>query len=248
MKIPYFFILTVCATASNVYADPPRLPPVLDNSTYNESTPAAPSSQAQPSYEDNSGLEKLQNDISELKNRVKEQDDVITHLKRTNTDLQKKLGGSKAVDIDDNKAPTLDASPAKAAAPKSATGAETEKEHYQHGSALLKKGDYAGAIAEFKGFIAAYPTSKHADNAQYWIAVALLNKGDKKAAIQAFDRVPRAYPQSEKTPDALFKLGDTLLSLKNKTKAKEYFDYVIQNYPGTDGAKLAAKKKASAKL
>lgn len=253
MKIPYFFILTACAVAGNVYAAP-RQPPVLDDSSYNDSVPALPASQpVSKSYDDNVNLEKLQNEISELRNRVQEQDEAIINLRHSNSEFQKKLTGtSKTADAEPKAPPSLDTAPK--AAPKTtaksstAPVADIEKNQYQRGSDLLKKGDYLQAIDEFKGFIAAHPTSKYADNAQYWIAVALLNKGDKNAAIKAFDSVARSYPDSEKVPDALFKLGDTLLGMKNKVKAKEYFDYVIQNHPGTEGAKLAARKKAAAKL
>lgn len=254
MKIPYFFILTACAVASNVYAVP-RQPPVLDDSSYNDPVPTLSTSQPLPrSYDDNANLEKLQNEISELKNRVQEQDEAIINLKRSNTDLQKKITGtSKTTEAEPKAPPSLDAAPktttSKAAAKSPAPATpDLEKNQYQRGSDLLKKGDYVQAIDEFKDFITAHPSSKYADNAQYWIAVALLNKGDKNGAIKAFDSVARTYPDSEKVPDALFKLGDTLLSMKNKAKAKEYFDYVIQNHPGTEGAKLAAKKKAAAKL
>ncbi len=251
MKIPYFFILTACAVASNLYAAP-RQPPVLDDSSYNDSVPALP---APKSYDDNPNLEKLQNEISELKNRVQVQDEAITNLKRSNSDLQKRVTGtSKTADAEVKAPPSLESVPAPKADSKTTAknpttaAADLEKNQYQRGSELLKKGDYAQAIDEFKDFITAHPTSKYADNAQYWIAVALLNKGDKNAAIKAFDSVARTYPDSEKVPDALFKLGDTLLGMKNKAKAKEYFDYVIQNHPGTEGAKLAAKKKVAAKL
>lgn len=247
MKIPYFFILTT-AVAGSVCAAP-RLPPVLDSAPYE-----VPAAQPVPSYDDSVHFEKLQNDISELKNKIQEQDEAITNLRHINSELQKKLLGNAKPAEAETKTPTLDAKapPSLDAEPKVAAkkpaAADSEKNQYQRGSDLLKKGDYAQAIAEFQSFLAAHPTSKYADNAQYWTASALLSKGDKKAAIQAFDKLARSYPQSEKVPDALFKMGDTLLGMKNKAKAKEYFDYVIQNHPGTEGAKLAAKKKAAAKL
>lgn len=250
MKIPYFLILTACATA-NVYAETPRQPPILDNSTYSDTIPAASSAQLPtPSYDDPDELNQLKTDISVLKNKVQEQEETLDNLKRTNAELHKKLtennksSANASKSSKAGKAPTPDAK----ASAKSSERAETEKEHYQHGSALLKKGEYAQAISEFQGFLAAHPNSQYADNAQYWMGVALLNKGDKKGAIQAFDRVARNYPKSEKAPEALYKLGTVLLSVKNKSKAKEYFDYVIQNYPGSDGAKSAAKKKAAEKL
>ena len=254
MKIPYFFILTACATAGNVFAAPPRQPPVLDSTPYNDATSVLPATRPAPSYDENANLERLQNDLTELRNKVQEQDDAITNLRHTNNELQKKLTGShktagvepKTSAIDDS-IPSLEQS-AKPATKKTDAVVDSEKSQYQHGTALLKKNDYAGAISAFKEFIAEHPNSEYADNAQYWIATALLKKGDKKGAIQAFDHVARTYPQSEKTPEALFKLGDTLLGMNNKVKAKEYFDYVIANHPGTEGAKLAAKKKAAAKL
>lgn len=258
MKIPYFLILTACA--ANVYAEAPRLPPVLDNSTYSDSAlvaPPAAAPQPLPNYDETNNLDKLQHDITELKSKVQDQEEAISNLKRANTELEKKLtGGSKSsapaskktTSISSSKLPALDVTPPTKTSAKSSPSVETEKEHYQHASDLLKKGDYSQAISEFQALIKKYPSGKYADNSQYWIGVALLNKGDKKGAIQAFDRVARTYPKSEKAPEALFKLGTVLLTINNKSKAKEYFDYVIKNYPGTNGATLAAKKKASEKL
>jgi tol-pal system protein YbgF len=248
MKIPYFLILTACAT--NIYAGPP----VLDSSTYGAGSVAAPvttapvsSQQTMPSYDQVTNLNKVQSDINDLKNKVQEQSTAIDYLQRTNADLQKRiadLGAGKAVDTS-YKQPQLNSS---APAAPAAGNVTDEKDRYNRASAALKKGDYALAQQGFHDIITMYPSGDYADNAQYWIGVVLLNKGDKKGAIQAFDQVARTYPKSEKIPDALYKIGDTLLAMNNKPKAKEYFDYVIQNYPNTSGANFALKKKIAAKL
>lgn len=260
MKIPYSFLLLTCVAVTNAYG----LPPVLDNSTY--TSPAAANPPALPTppastaietaapapvnsstyYNENSSVDKLKNEVADLKSRVQTQENAINELKSSNTDLQRKLAEL-------NKAPasvtTFKSQPAssisKTLAPVATTATTSnEKERYQNASEILKKGDYARAISEFQGLIKAYPNGEYADNAQYWIGVALLNKGDKEGAMQTFDKLAHTYPKSDKIPDALYKLGAVLVSVNNKTKAKEYFDYVIATYPTSNAAGLAKKARA----
>jgi tol-pal system protein YbgF len=242
---------------------PQPVPPQLESNSPESPAPQAAPPQLEsnspelpaPSYEGINDLDQIKTDMQELKNKVHEQESTIDSLRRSNDELHKKLTDaptpkvstkpkskvSEHFELPKPPASNLSVTP-KVEKPK------TEAERYQLGSSLLKRGDYTQAIAEFQGLIKTYPTSKYADNSQYWIGVALMNKGDKKGAVQAFDRLARSYPKSEKVPEGLYKLALVLLSSNNKAKAKEYFNYVIQNYPGTNGAILAAKKKAQEKL
>jgi hypothetical protein len=96
MKIPYFLLLTACV--ANVYAGPP----VLDSSTNSNSVPPVNvPAQTIPSYDQVTNLNKVQSDISDLKNKVQEQSNAIDYLQRVNADLQKRvadLGGGKVAD------------------------------------------------------------------------------------------------------------------------------------------------------
>lgn len=286
MKITYFLVLTASVSASSVYAQQP-LPPVLDNSTYRGalyepaqtggaviptlpsiSAPAAPVLSPVPILSPESplpalpmeGVNKLQNDVSQLKNKVEEQGQVLRALKQQQDAINAKVE-QRLSNLSSGVNATMGAVGAHLSAPpvlpKIGVGFEStpavaipvttnEKTRYQNAYTLFRSGKIDQAIAEFQGVIASYPKGEFADNSQYWIGEALLKKGDKNGALIAFDQVVRNHPSSAKVPDAILKLGITQVSLNNKIKAKEYFDFLITNYPGTPSATLAVTRKAKA--
>jgi len=285
MKITYFLVLTASVSASSVYAEQP-LPPVLDNSTYRGALyePAQAVGAAIPTLPSVSapallpvpilppvsplpglpveGMNKLQNDVSQLKNKVEEQGQVLRALKQQQDAINAKVE-QRLSNLNSGVNATIGAVGAHLAAPpvlpKIGVGFEStpgiaapvtvnEKTRYQNAYTLFRSGKIDQAIAEFQGVIASYPQGEFADNSQYWIGEALLKKGDKNRALIAFDQVVRNHPGSAKVPDAILKLGITQVSLNNKIKAKEYFDFLITNYPGTPSATIAVTRKAKAGL
>lgn len=283
MKITYFLVLTASVSASSVYAEQP-LPPVLDNSTYRGALyePAQAVGAAIPTLPPVSaptlspvpilspvsplpglpveGMNKLQNDVSQLKNKVEEQGQVLRALKQQQDAINAKVE-QRLSNLNSGVNATIGAVGAHLSAPpvlpKIGVGFESspavavpvtanEKTHYQNAYTLFRSGKIDQAIAEFQAIIASYPKGEFADNSQYWIGEALLKKGNKSAALVAFDQVVRNYPGSAKVPDAILKLGITQVSLNNKIKAKEYFDFLITNYPGTPSATIAVTRKAKA--
>ena len=61
-----------------------------------------------------------------------------------------------------------------------------DKASYQAAFNLLKDGQYDRAIAAFQKFLAAYPDSPLADNAQYWLGEALYVNKTYPEALAAF--------------------------------------------------------------
>ena len=71
----------------------------------------------------------------------------------------------------------------------------------------MKDGQYDRAIVAFQKFLATYPDSSLADNAQYWLGEAYYVNKAYPEAQAAFQRVVDKYPQSRKLADALLKIG-----------------------------------------
>ena len=116
------------------------------------------------------------------------------------------------------------------------------EETYNKASELLKKGDLAGAKAEFKRFLEVYPKSKLAENAHYWLGECYFSEKKYDEAILEFDEVIKNYPKGNKVPDALFRQGMAFLEMNDTTNAKLIFKEVIKRFPKSDQAKRAAKK------
>ncbi len=99
-----------------------------------------------------------------------------------------------------------------------------DKAAYQSAFALLKDSQYDRAIAAFQKFLASYPDSPLADNAQYWLGEAYYVNRSFPEAQAAFQRVVDKYPQSRKRPDALLKIGYCQYELKQSDLAKQHAD------------------------
>ena len=96
--------------------------------------------------------------------------------------------------------------------------------------------------AGFKSFVAAYPSSPLASNAQYWLGEAYYVTRDYQSAIGAFQKVTTEYPDSRKAPDALVKIGFTQSALGRNGDAKVTLEDVVKRYPGTEAAQLATER------
>lgn len=130
------------------------------------------------------------------------------------------------------------------APPRAATPTPPEQQAYDAAFQLLKQGLYDQAGKGFSDFIARYPKSALADNAQYWVAEAAYVRRDFRAALDEFNRVVMDYPDSPKVPDALLKLGYTHYELGAYDKARESLNQVIARYPNTSVAKSAEQRLA----
>ncbi|MGH8603053.1 MAG: tol-pal system protein YbgF, partial [Gammaproteobacteria bacterium] len=119
---------------------------------------------------------------------------------------------------------------------------EAEKQTYQQAFGLLKAGQYDNAIAGFIGFLAQYPNSAYADNAQYWVGEAYYVTRKFDPAIMEYSKLMQTYPDSPKLPHALLKIAYSYDELGQKAEAKAKLQELIKSYPGTTAAKLAEER------
>ncbi len=119
---------------------------------------------------------------------------------------------------------------------------EGEKQAYQQAFGLLKAGQYDNAIAGFIGFLAQYPNSAYADNAQYWVGEAYYVARKFDPAIIEYSKLIQAYPDSAKLPHALLKIAYSYDELGQEAEAKAKLQELISGYPGTTAAKLAEER------
>jgi len=132
--------------------------------------------------------------------------------------------------------------PGAAASDGSAAPSSVEQAVYSQAFDALKAGSYSVAITGFKDFIAHYPASPLAENAQYWLGEAYYVNHDYDPAASAFRNVLKKWPNSRKAPDALLKLGFTQFAQAQYPAARATLTDVTRRFPGTDAAKLAAER------
>ena len=121
-------------------------------------------------------------------------------------------------------------------------GAQGEQASYDVAFNALKGGDYKRAIEGFGTFVATYPQSPLAPNAQYWLGEAHYVNREYPAAIVAFQKVLTDWPQARKAPDALVKVGFTQSAMGKNGDARVTLQKVVSAYPGTEAAELAAER------
>ena len=186
-----------------------------------------------------SDLRAMHNDIDELTNSLeasrKQQRDLYADLDRRMKNVEARGGvGAGAA------AGTPSASGDGGSGASGAGG--DDKEAYQAAFTLLKDSQYDRAIAAFQKFLAAFPDSSLADNAQYWLGEAYyVNKSFPEALI-AFQRVIDKYPQSRKRPDALLKIGYCQYELKQWDLARRSLSVVASQFPDTSAGRLAQQR------
>jgi tol-pal system protein YbgF len=127
--------------------------------------------------------------------------------------------------------------------PTIATGAE--QADFDAALDELRDGHYAQAIADFQGFLNAYPDSRLAGDAQYRLGESYYVSRDYEAAKEAFINLGLRYPQSARLPDALLKLGYIYGELGDAARARDVLQKLMQVYPDSQAADLAEQQLQS---
>jgi tol-pal system protein YbgF len=189
----------------------------------------------------------MHNDVDQLANSLdasrKQQRDMYADLDQRMKNLEARggagngggAGGAPAVSN------PIAAVPPSVAADASAANGD-DKISYQAAFNLLKDGQYDRAIAAFQNFMATFPSSSLADNAQYWLGEAYYVNKAYPEAQAAFQRVIDKYPQSRKLPDALLKIGYCRYELKQWDAAKAVLTQVATSYADTPAGRLAQQR------
>ncbi len=123
-----------------------------------------------------------------------------------------------------------------------------EKAAYDQAFQSLKDLRYTDAAESFQTFIARYPQSEYADNAQYWLGESYYVTRNYDIALEAFDDLLQKYPDSSKKPDALLKIGYAHYELKQWDQARAALEQVKQQFPDTTLARLADNRLRSMRM
>lgn len=102
---------------------------------------------------------------------------------------------------------------------------------YDQAYKLINAGRYDLAEAGFRQFLATYPKSELAPDAQYWLGESLYNHGDYAAAAEEFKNGYTKYPKAKRAPDTLLKLGLSLAGLGFRDDACKMYAVALSKYP-----------------
>lgn len=100
-------------------------------------------------------------------------------------------------------------------------------------------GQWQLAIEGFEAYLATFPRSELADDAQFYVGQTHYADGEFEKAIDAFDIVFQQYPDGDVIPEAAYKRGLALDRLGDVERARQSFELVVDRYPDDTMATLA---------
>ncbi|WP_099612211.1 tol-pal system protein YbgF [Vibrio fujianensis] len=246
------FTLTLLASAANIVFAAPA--PVSD---LGSSTQRASLSSNAPAETEVARLERLLENRNRMQLRMQKQlDDMALEInelrgqiERSNYDMQQMLQRQRELFVElDNlrreaaKRPATEniANNSQDEVPLGTFSSDADEQAaYQNAvDLILKKRDYAGAIAAFQQFQQDYPNSSFAPNAHYWLGQLYFAQKKDQEAVKSFAAVI-SYSNSNKRADALVKLGDLAARNNNSAQAEKYYQQVVNEYPNSASAKVA---------
>jgi tol-pal system protein YbgF len=134
------------------------------------------------------------------------------------------------------------ADPADVPAAVASRPAGSDQQNYEAALDLIESRRYDEANRAFTTFLASFPTSPLADNAQYWLAETHYVRNQYAEGLTQFRRLIESYPQSDKVPDALLKVGFCQAELGERAAARRSLQEVMRQFPGTTAARLASQR------
>lgn len=103
-------------------------------------------------------------------------------------------------------------------------------------------GNYVLAVQGFESYLAYFPKSMRAHEAQLYVGESLAWQKKDMDAIVAYDRVIANYPGSASVPTAYYKRGMAFERLGEPARARESYEAVIKQFPDTHQAVLARQR------
>ena len=204
----------------------------------------------------NAQIVQLQDDLQGVRGQFEETDYMIRQRMETSEELGREMQvrfDKMAVSLEKMEARIqyieqyLNMEPGRALAQTPAQGdAEGQKksdaELYASAKQAFDQGEFETARTRFSKLIADYPTSKHADNAQFWIGEIYYREKWYEKAILEYQKVIENYPKGNKVPASLLKQGFAFLSLGDKANARLILNELAKKYPNTNEGKIAVQK------
>jgi len=146
-----------------------------------------------------------------------------------------------AVANDEGTAGGEETSIARGEAPAEASTDDAAEAAYRKAFNLLREGRYGAAGDGFRKVMEAYPNTRHADNARYWLGESYYVVRDFEAAMEHFKTVMND-PDNGKQLDAMLKAGYIQYELGDYDEARKTLEKIRKDFPDTTVATLAENR------
>jgi tol-pal system protein YbgF len=122
-----------------------------------------------------------------------------------------------------------------------------EKRQYEEAFALLRGGDYGGAINGLNNFLRRWPASGYADSARFWIGNAHYGKRELREAIATFRAFIATAPDHPRVPEALLAIANSQSESKDRVGARATLGELLKKYPDSEAAQAGKERLAALK-
>lgn len=122
-----------------------------------------------------------------------------------------------------------------------------ERSQYDAAIGLVRRGDFAEAVAALNAFLKRYTASGYTDSVRFWLGNAQYGKRDYKDAIATFKAFIAGNPDHPRAAEALLALANCQIELKDNKSARRSLEDMIKAYPGTEAAQAGKERLAALK-
>ncbi|MBA4215924.1 MAG: tol-pal system protein YbgF [Burkholderiales bacterium] len=122
-----------------------------------------------------------------------------------------------------------------------------ERSQYDAAIGLVRRGDFAEAVAALNAFLKRYTASGYTDSVRFWLGNAQYGKRDYKDAIATFKAFIAGNPDHPRAAEALLALANCQIELKDNKSARRSLEDLIKAYPGTEAAQAGKERLAALK-
>jgi TolA-binding protein len=102
-------------------------------------------------------------------------------------------------------------------------------------------GNFDLALKEYQDYLAYFPNTDYAPQAQFYIAQIAYNRADYATSLKALNSFEERYPDNSKTRSAMYLKAQILVRTGDRDAAVEEFRQIMSKYPGTDEAQRSAQ-------
>lgn len=118
---------------------------------------------------------------------------------------------------------------------------------YDQATRDLTEGRYTLALKGYRDFLARYPASDLADNAQYGVGECFFAEAAFDSAAVEYARVGQKWPQGDRSAAALYKLALCQDRLGRTADSRKSLEELIRRYPSSSEAGLARDRIGTGK-
>lgn len=117
-----------------------------------------------------------------------------------------------------------------------------ERNQYEAAIGLVRRGEFADAVAALNAFLKRYSASGYTDSVRFWLGNAQYGKRDYKDAITTFKGFIAGNPDHPRAAEALLALANCQIELKDNKSARRSLEDLIKAYPSTEAAQAAKER------